>query len=152
MHVKYWMTPRVITASPEEGLKGAWKLLKEHGIRHLPVLEEGRLVGIVTDRDLRQAFPSRATALEIHELLYLLDRVTLREIMTKEVVTVTPDLSIPQAARLLLEHKIGGLPVLEDGRLVGILTETDVLKAYLSLGDVSEIAGQPCWMADAVRR
>jgi CBS domain-containing protein len=137
------MTPRVITASPEEGLKGAWKLLKEHGIRHLPVLEESRLVGIVT---------SRATALEVHELLYLLDRVTLREIMTKEVVTVTPDLSIPQAARLLLEHKIGGLPVLEGERLVGILTETDILKAYLSLGEVSEIAGQPCWMADAMRR
>jgi len=59
VHVKHWMTPRVITASPEEGLKGAWKLLKEHGIRHLPVLEEGRLVGIVTDRDLRQALPPR---------------------------------------------------------------------------------------------
>jgi len=68
--------------------------------------------------------------------------------MTKEVVTVTPDQSIPEAARLLLEHKIGALPVLEVDRLVGILTETDILKAYLSLGEVSEIAPQPCWMAD----
>jgi len=151
MRVKYWMTRKLVTTSPNEGLNGAWTLLQEHGVRHLPVLEGDRLVGIVTDRDIRQALPSRATTLGVHELLASVDRVTLREIMTKDVVTVTPDQSIPEAARLLVEHRIGALPVVEDGRLVGILTETDVLNAYLSLGDVSEIAPQPCWMADAAR-
>lgn len=151
MRVKHWMTPNVVTASPDERLKRAWTLLQEQGIRHLPVLEGDRLVGIVTDRDIRQALPSRVTALGVHELLMLLDRVTLREIMTKAVVTVTPDQSIPEAARLLVEHRIGALPVVEGDRLVGILTETDVLKAYLSLGDVSEMSPQPCWMADVAR-
>ena len=97
------------------------------------------------------AFAAAGAHAGVHGLLALLDRVTLREIMIKEVVTVTPDRSIPEAARLLVEHRIGALPVVEDGRLVGILTETDVLNAYLSLGDVSEIAPQPCWMADAAR-
>jgi acetoin utilization protein AcuB len=151
MRVKYWMTRQVVTASPDEGLKRVWTLLQEHGVRHLPVLEGDRLVGMVSDRDIRQALPSRATTLGVHELLALLDRVTLREIMTKEVVTATPDQPIPEAARLLVEYRIGALPVVEDGRLVGILTETDVLNAYLSLGDVSEMAPQPCWMADAAR-
>lgn len=150
MRVKYWMTRNVVTASPDEGLRRAWTLLREYGVRHLPVLEGDRLVGIVTDRDICQALPSRVTALGVHELRVLLDRVTLREIMTEEVVTVTADQSIPEAAGLLVEHRIGALPVVEDGRLVGILTETDVLRAYLSLGDVSEIAPQPCWMADAM--
>lgn len=149
MRVKYWMARRVVTVSPDERLKRAWTLLLEHGVRHLPVLEENRLVGIVTDRDIRQALPSRATALRVHELLNLLDGVTLREIMTKDVVTVSPDQTIPEAARRLVEHRIGALPVVEDDRLVGILTETDVLQAYLSLGEVSEMAPQPCWMADA---
>lgn len=146
MRVKHWMTPRVISASPGEGVRRAWKLLHEHGIRHLPVVEEGRLVGIVTDRDIRQALPSRAT-----ELLGFLDRVTLREIMMKHIVTVSPHLSIPEAARLLVEGRIGALPVVDGDRLVGILTETDALKAYLSLGEVSEMAPQPCWMAEAAR-
>lgn len=152
MLVKDWMTPRVVTVSPNERLKRAWTLLLEYGVRHLPVLEGGRLVGIVTDRDIRQALPSRATALRVHELFNLLDGVTLREIMTKGVVTVTPDQSILAAARLLIEYRIGALPVVDDGRLVGILTETDVLKAYLSLGEVSEMTPQRCWMADAMGR
>jgi acetoin utilization protein AcuB len=150
MRVKYWMTPNVVTAAPNEGLRRAWTLLQEYDVRHLPVLEGDRLVGIVTDRDIRQALPSRVSALGVHELMVLLDRVTLREIMTKEIVTVSPDQSIPEAARLLVKHRIGALPVVDNGRLVGILTETDVLQAYLSLGDVSEMAPQPCWKADAM--
>src|SRR3972149_4770181 len=114
-----------VTVSPEDSFRHAMTLIRQKGIRHLPVVEEGRLVGIVTDRDLRQTSPSPATSLEIHEMHYLLERVKLREIMTKKVHTVAPDTPIEEAARLMLTHKIGCLPVLPAGRVVGIGPEAD---------------------------
>jgi acetoin utilization protein AcuB len=133
MQVERRMNANPITVSPEDSFRHAMTLIRQRGIRHLPVVEEGRLVGIVTDRDLRQASPSPATSLEIHELHYLLQRMKVREIMTTKLLTVTPDTPIEQAARLMLEHKIGGLPVLRADRLVGILTETDILRAFVDL-------------------
>jgi acetoin utilization protein AcuB len=108
-------------------------LIRQKGIRHLPVVEGGRLVGIITDRDIRQSSPSPATGLEIHELHYLLEKVRIQEIMTKKMYTVTPDTPIEEAARLMLTHKIGGLPVLREGTLVGIITETDILRAFVEM-------------------
>lgn len=133
MRVGHRMTRNPLTATPHMALKAASELLQKHRIRHLPVVDRGKLVGIVTDRDIRRALPSDATSLEVHELLYLLDKVEVQEIMTKELTTATPDTPVEEAARLMVEKKIGGLPVLEGERLVGIITETDVLTAFVEL-------------------
>ncbi len=127
-----------VTVTPEDSFRHAMTLIRQKGIRHLPVVEGGRLVGIVTDRDIRQASPSPATSLEIHELHYLLEKVKVREIMTRKVYTVAPDTPIEEAARLMLTHRIGGLPVLQAGRLVGIITETDILAAFVDVVGIQQ--------------
>jgi acetoin utilization protein AcuB len=131
MQVQEWMNEDVVTVTPDDSFRTAMHLIRQKGIRHLPVVEGKRLVGIVTDRDLRQAAPSGATSLSIHELHYILDKVTVREIMTKQVVTIRPDQTVEDAALLLLGHRIGGLPVVVEGDLHGIITETDILQAFL---------------------
>jgi len=138
MLVEKRMKPDPVTVTPHDSFRHAMTLIRQKGIRHLPVVDEGHLVGIVTDRDIRQASPSPATSLEVHELHYLLERVKIHEIMTKKVVTVTPETPIEEAARLMLTHKIGGLPVIKDGRLVGILTETDILRAFMELTGIQQ--------------
>ncbi len=130
--VREWMTNDPVTADPSTSIQAAWKLMQERRIRHLPVVAEGRLVGIVTDRDLRRVLPSPATSLEIHELHYLLDKLTLAEVMTKDVITTIPFTPIIDAARTLLRNRIGALPVVQGGMLVGILSQTDVLEALTS--------------------
>ncbi len=133
------MTKDPLTAEPQTSIKAAWKLMQERRIRHLPVLHQGKLVGIVTDRDLRRALPSPATSLEMHELNYLIDKITLAEVMTKDVITTTPFTTIQDAARTLLRNRIGALPVLEGGTLVGILSQTDVLEAVTSATEVGAV-------------
>lgn len=133
MRVGHRMTRNPITIPPETPLKVASEIFEEHRIRHLPVLDREKLVGIVTDRDIRHALPSGATSLEIHQLRCLFGEVEVQEVMTKRVVTVTPDTPVEEAARLMVEKKIGGLPVLEGERLVGIITETDLLTALVDL-------------------
>jgi len=133
MQVQEWMNRDVVTVTPDESFRTAMHLIRQKGIRHLPVVEGKRLVGIVTDRDLRQAAPSGATSLSIHELHYILEKVTVRDIMTKQVVTIRPDQTVEDAALLLLGHRIGGLPVVREGELIGIITETDILQAFLQL-------------------
>jgi acetoin utilization protein AcuB len=113
-------------------------MLKER-IRHLLVKEGGRLVGIVTDRDIRLNLPSQATSLSVWEVNHLLSRLTVGEVMTKGVIITGPDQEARAAARLMLEHKIGALPVLDGAHLVGILTETDILRAFAR---VPEAAGR----------
>lgn len=135
MLVRDWMTKDPLTAGPATSIKAAWKSLQEHRIRHLPVVEGGKLVGIVTDRDLRRVLPSPATSLEIHELHYLLDKITVSEVMTKDVITTSPFTAIAEAARTLLRNRIGALPVLEGGALAGILSQTDVLEAFTSAAE-----------------
>jgi acetoin utilization protein AcuB len=127
------MKANPITVGPLDSFRHAMNLIRQRGIRHLPVVEGGRLVGIVTDRDVRQASPSAATSLEIHELHYLLEKITIRDIMTSEVVTATPEMPIEAAARLMLTHRIGCLPVLRGMALVGIITETDILSAFVEV-------------------
>ncbi len=133
MLVEKRMTTHPISVSPLDTLQHATALIRERGIHHLPVVEAGRLVGLVTDRDLRQASPSPATSLEMHELHYLLDKVQVREIMAVKLYTVAPDTPIEEAARLMLEHGIGCLPVLQAGSLRGIITRTDILRAFVEL-------------------
>ncbi len=122
----------------DDSMKKAMDILKDREIRHLPVLKGGeKLVGIVSERDIKQASPSPATALEIREIYYLLDKVKVKQIMTRRVYTISPGASVEEAALIMREKKIGCLPVVEGGRLVGILTETDILDAFLDSMGVS---------------
>jgi len=128
------MTKRPITVTEDTSLPEALELMRENRIRRLPVLDKhGNLVGIVTELDLLRASPSPATTLSIYEIPYLLSKIKMRDIMTRNVITVTEDTPIEEAARIMADNKIGGLPVMRDGRLVGIITETDIFKILLEL-------------------
>jgi acetoin utilization protein AcuB len=134
MLVQKWMTGQVKTIDVNESLGRAIKIMKEHSLHILPVMENGNLVGIVTDRDIKRASASDATTLEIHELLYLINRIKLKDVMTKKPLTVPYNYTIEEAAEILMEHNISGLPVLgEDGKLAGIITKNDIFKVILSL-------------------
>ena len=137
--VENWMNPNVITVDADDSMLDATKLLKEHNIRHLPVLEKGKLVGVITDRDLKRAAPSDATALEAHELLYLIANIKVREIMTKNPITVPYNYTIEEAAELLLQARISGMPVVDkDGDVIGTITQTDLFKVLISLTGVGK--------------
>lgn len=138
MLVKNRMRSDPITVKKDDSFRFALKLIRKEGIRHLPVLDGRRVVGIVTDKDLRQSAPSPATTLEVHELNYLLERLKIEAIMTKKVITVAPDTPLLDAAKLLLAHKIGCLPVVEQEELVGIITEGDFLRAFVELQEQAE--------------
>jgi acetoin utilization protein AcuB len=126
------MQTKVITASPQTTLPDALKLLAQRRVRHLPVVgPDGDLVGIVSDRDLKQAMASPATSLAAHELVYLLNRLPVEQIMTRTVVTIGLMAPVEEAARLMVQEKIGAVPVMDGGELVGIVTETDVLGLFV---------------------
>ncbi|HEX2719893.1 MAG TPA: CBS and ACT domain-containing protein [Candidatus Deferrimicrobium sp.] len=132
MNVAKRMKRNPVFVDEGDSMKKAMDLLKEHDIRHLPVLKDGeRLVGILSERDIKQASPSPATALEIREIYYLLDKVKVKQIMTRRPYTVSSSAPIEEAALIIREKKIGCLPVVDDGKLVGILTETDIIDAFI---------------------
>lgn len=139
MLVANWMSKNIITIDENDSMQDAMKLLKEHDIRMLPVLKKGKLVGIVTDRDLKRASASDATSLEIHELLYLLTRVKVKDIMTKKVITVPPDFTVEETALVFQKNKISGAPVVDSkGKLVGTITQTDLFRVLISLTGVAK--------------
>ena len=139
LHVKDWMTRRVITVDPRTSLPDAHKLMRTNNIRRLPVVERGRLVGIVTRSDIREASPSEATTLSIWEMHYQLSKLSVAVIMTKDPYTVTPDTTIKDAAKLMYTHKFGGLPVVNDaGELQGIMTESDIFRILIAWFDEQE--------------
>jgi acetoin utilization protein AcuB len=139
MLVKDWMNKDVITIEEKDSMQDAIKLLKEHDIRMLPVMKMGKLVGIVTDRDLKRASASDATLLEIHELIYLLSRIKVKEIMTKNPITVPLDHTVEETAEILLTNKISGAPVVDhEGQLVGTITQSDIFKVLVSLTGLSK--------------
>ncbi len=129
MRVADWMHKNPITVDADAGISEAWRLMRRNRIRHLPVRDKGKLVGILTDRDLRLAYPSRASSLEPHERLELWGHVRVWEVMTRVLVTAAPEMELEEAVQLLLRFKIGGLPVVRYGKLVGMLTKTDLLRA-----------------------
>jgi acetoin utilization protein AcuB len=138
MLVKDWMSREVITIEEDDSMQEALKLLKEHAIRMLPVMKKGKLVGIVTDRDLKKASPSDATTLEVHELLYLLTQIKVKEIMTRDPITVPPDYTVEETAQVLLENKISGAPVMDKtGKVIGTITQTDLFRVLISLTGVA---------------
>jgi CBS domain-containing protein len=132
--VQEWMTFPAITVSPTTSLRAAERLMKEYRIRHLPVLKDDKLVGILSSGDIRRASPSNTTSLSIWELQYLWDRVQVEEVMTRSVVAIRADAPVHDAVCLMLEHRFSSLPVLgSDGRLIGMLTETDLFHLLVQL-------------------
>lgn len=127
--VRDWMTRDVITVTPDTTVLDAGQMMVERTIRRLPVMEDGRLVGIVTYGDVRGARPRSAEGLDMWELSYQISQMRVQEIMTPNPVTISPDDTIGAAAQLLLKYMIGGLPVLDhDGQLAGIITESDIFR------------------------
>ena len=134
MLVKNWMSKEVVTAHVNDTMQDAVKLQREHGIRMLPVMEQGELVGIVTDRDMKRASASDATTLDVHELIHLVSTIKIKHIMTKNPITVPFDFTVEETAEVLLKNKISGVPVLNhDKEIVGTITQTDLFKALISL-------------------
>ncbi|MEW6671637.1 MAG: CBS and ACT domain-containing protein [Thermodesulfobacteriota bacterium] len=139
MLVKDWMSKPVITIDANDSMQTAMKLLKQHGIRMLPVLKNGKLAGILTDRDLKRTSASDATTLEVHELLYLISTLKVEKIMTPNPITVPFDYTVEETAEVLLKHKISGAPVLDTkGILVGVITQTDLFRVIISLTGIGK--------------
>jgi acetoin utilization protein AcuB len=133
MFVAEWMTPAPQSVSSKTPVMEAMQLLRKGGYRRLPVVDGGRVSGIVTDRDLKSATPPKADTLSVYELNYQLSKLTVREVMTSPVVTVSPEDPVEQASLLMEEHKVSGLPVVSAGALKGMLTITDMLRAFVSM-------------------
>lgn len=133
MLVSEWMSDNPKTVNSKTPVMEAMQLLKSGGFRRLPVVDGDKLIGIVTDKDLKDATPSKATTLSIYELNYLLTKLTVRDVMTSDVVTVGPEDAVERAALLMEERKISGLPVVDNGRLVGIITISDLLEAFVTV-------------------
>ncbi len=133
MFVGERMSRPVISVSPETPINEALAMFREEHIRRAPVMKEGKLLGIVSERDLLNASPSPVTSLSIWELNYLISKVTVKSVMSKKVVTVDQDTPIEEAARIMADKKIGGVPVVSAGKVVGIITETDLFKILLEL-------------------
>lgn len=130
MQVRDLMTAAPLTVAPDLNVLDARRQMAEHRIRHLLVVEYDQLVGIVTDRDIRLNLPSPATSLSVWELNYLLARLTVGQVMTRTVVAIDPARDAGTAALIMVDDKIGALPVMEGSRLVGILTESDFVRAF----------------------
>ncbi len=128
------MSTPVITVSPETSMPQAFETMQKEHIRRLPVVDKtGRLVGIVAEADLLKASPSEGTSLSIYEMKYLLGRITVAHLMTKPVITVTEQMPLEEAARVMVDHEIGGLPVMRGNDVVGIITETTLFRIFMEL-------------------
>ena len=138
MLVQDIMQRDVLAVSPETTLMRLMGLLQRRGIRHLPVADQGSLVGIISDRDLKGAFASAATSETTANLLSRLDHLAAADIMTRAVVTIAPMFPVEEAARLMVTKRISALPVIEAGRIVGIVTDTDVLHLFVRAMGVTE--------------
>lgn len=128
MRIRDMMTRNPITVESDTLVLDAQKIMRENNIRRLPVVDKGKLKGIITKHDLLEASPSPATSLSIHELNYLLSKMKVKEIMKKDPVTLTPEMPFEEALKIGQEKKIGSFPVVENGKLVGIATESDIVR------------------------
>ena len=135
MLVKERMTSPAMTVTPDTSFQDALKLMRDHKFRRIPVVDhEGKLIGIVSERDLLHASPSPATSLSVWEVNYLLWKLKVADIMTHHVITIDQDAPIEDAANLMVTRKIGGLPVVDHaGKVVGVITETDIFKAFAEM-------------------
>lgn len=133
MLVKERMSKPVITVPPEMPILDALNLLQKERIRRAPVVKDGKMVGIISDKDLLNASPSDATSLSVWEINYLMSKVQVEEVMTRDVLTIAEDTPLEEAARIMADNKVGGLPIMRDSRVVGMITETDLFKILLEL-------------------
>jgi acetoin utilization protein AcuB len=136
MFVSDWMTKKVFTISPDDSISDAVSLMKEKRIKHLPVVKDDKLKGIISDRDIKEYTPSKATALDIFELHYLLAKTTVKEIMKSKVIATTPDTPVEEAAMVMHDQNVGSLPVLENGKLVGIISDRDIYQVLVDITGV----------------
>ena len=127
------MSRPVISITRDMPIHDALALFKKEKIRRAPVLKDGKLIGIISDKDLLNESPSQATSLSVWEMNYMLSKITVKEVMTREVLTVQADTPIEEAARLMADNKIGGVPVMKADKVVGMITETDLFKIFLEL-------------------
>lgn len=137
MFVSHWMTKKVFTVSPDDSVTDAAKLMKEKGIKHIPVLKNGKLKGIISDRDIKEFSPSKATTLDMYELHYLFAKTKVRDVMKTMVVTTSPETPVEKAAMVMYDNAIGCLPVVaEAGRLVGIISDRDIFNVLIGITGV----------------
>ncbi|NDV18147.1 CBS domain-containing protein [Pseudodesulfovibrio sp. JC047] len=146
MLVANWMTPNVITISQDQSMMKASKVMKDASISRLPVVDsDGKIIGIISDRDVKDASPSKATTLDMHELYYLLSEIKIHDIMTKKPTTIRSTDTVEKAAVLMLEGNFGGLPVVDEtGGVVGMVTDTDIFKVLVEISGVYEGGAQVC--------
>ncbi len=133
MKVQDIMTTPAVTVGLDMPVLEARQVMERQRIRHLPVTDGGRLMGIVTDRDIRLNMPSPATSLSVWEINFLIAKLTVGSVMRRAVITIDPRRDAAEAARIMLDHKIGALPVVDGGAVVGIVTETDMLRAFATM-------------------
>lgn len=136
MFVSKWMTKKVITIGLDEGVTDVIRIMREKKIKHLPVVEGERLVGIISDRDIKEYCPSKATTLDVYELHYLLAKTKVKEVMKTEVITTSPDTPVEEAAMIMHDRNIGCLPVMEDKRLAGIISDMDIFRVLIDITGV----------------
>ncbi len=136
MFVSHWMTRKVFTVSPDDSITDAVALMKEKGIKHLPVVKDRRMKGIISDRDIKEFSPSKATTLDMYELHYLLAKTKVGEVMKTKVVTTSPGTPVEEAAMLMYDCGVGCLPVLENGVLAGIISDRDIFRVLVDVTGV----------------
>lgn len=143
MLIKDWMAKDVMTVDENTSLMRATRVMKENSIRRLPVVSHGKLIGIITDRDVKDASPSKTTSLDIHELYYLLSEMKVKDVMTDAPLTLSGKETLEKAAFIMLNSRISGLPVVDDnGHLIGLLSETDVLRGFIHMSGIKDNAIQ----------
>ncbi len=143
MLIQDWMAKDVMTVDENTSLMRATRVMKENRIRRLPVVSHGKLIGIITDRDVKDASPSKTTSLDIHELYYLLSEMKVKDIMTNTPLTLAGKETLEKAALIMLNSRISGLPVVDDsGHLIGLLSETDVLRGFIHMTGIKANAIQ----------
>ena len=144
MYVSDWMTKKVVTIGPDDYVSDAITLMKEGGIKHLPVVKGDKLKGIISDRDIKEYTPSKATCLDVYELHYLLAKTKIKELMITKVITTAPDTPVEEAAMVLLDRNIDCLPVLDGGSLVGIISDRDIFHALVDITGVRHGGHRVC--------
>ena len=138
MPVKDFMTKKVVYISPDTTVARAADLMRDQGLRRLPVIENDKLVGLVTEGTMAEASPSKATSLSIYEMNYLLNKTKIRDVMIRDVFTVSPYARLEDAIYIMMKHRVGVLPVVEHGQVYGIITDKDVFKAFLEVSGYGE--------------
>ncbi|MDH4162944.1 MAG: CBS and ACT domain-containing protein [Nitrospirota bacterium] len=136
MYVSDWMTQKVYTLESHDFLSNAIAVMKEKGIKHLPIVKGSKVKGILSDRDIKEFSPSKATTLDIYELHYLLANTRIKDVMRPKVITTTPDTPVEEAAMIMLDNNIGCLPVLDNGCLCGIISDRDIYRAMVDITGV----------------